>query len=400
MCGKAAPANLLDLGLTTAEPAPDKNRETIMPGKTPSRAAGACAIVAALALGAGQLHAAARSVETVCGADNVEDMVDLPGTRWILGGGMGDRYFQGGGLHLIDKERGMVRKLQPAMAEGTAAQAPYDGCPGPVPAAAFSAHGLSLVTAADGTHRLFVVNHGARESIEVFAVETDGGEPAVRWIGCVLAPDTAMTNSVAGRPDGSLVLSASSAGDTPVPSFHALSQKPAAEQGHEWDDGQVAAQPGALFTWNREEGWRKVPNSALPGNNGVELSRDGQWAFVNSWPGQSMTRLPLDPARGEPVTVPLGFKADNLRWSDEGTLVATGQAADVKEVIACTFGDGSNCAIAYRAVAIDPATLAVTPLFSAEGTDRFGAATVGLRTGGNLWLGSLRSHCIARVPAR
>lgn len=365
--------------------------------KNRSHLLGLGSLLAAAAMGAAQVQAAAPALETLCGADNVEDMVPVPGTRWIIGSGMGDRYFQGGGLHLIDTQRTTVRKLAPRITPAMKAAAPYDQCPGPVAVDHFSAHGLSLIATPDGSLKLYVVNHGGRESIEVFAVEKGPQEPVLTWIGCVLTPATAMSNSIAAHPDGSLVLSASNAGSAPFPSFYELSMRPPAAQGHEWDDQGGEAQLGALFAWTREKGWQEIPGSALPGNNGIELSRDGKWAFVNSWPGESVTRLPLDPTLGQPTTVKLGFKADNIRWSTDGTLIATGQLADVKHVIACTFGDGSGCAIGYRSVAIDPVTLEATPLYSGTGSNRFGAATVGVKASGSLWLGSLRSHCIARV---
>ena len=354
-------------------------------------------LLALTACCAGQLQAAAAPVTLVCGAANVEDMVALQGTPWIVGGGMGDRYFQGGGLHLIDTRTNRIGKAELAMAVDARPEAPYDACPGPVSAAQFSAHGVNAVAGPDGTHRLYVVNHGGRESIEIFGVVTTSDVPVVQWIGCVLTPDMVMTNAIAAKQDGTLVLSASNAGTARMPSFYELSQRPPADQGHEWDGETAGQQKGLVLTWTREQGWRPVANSALPGNNGIELSRDGQWAYVNAWSGESVTRIPLDPARGKPATAKLGFKADNIRWGDDGTLIATGQRATEQDVIACAFGTGSACAIPYRAVAIDPETLAVAPLYDGAGSDRFGAATVGLKTGDALWLGSLRSDCVARV---
>ncbi|AZI37286.1 hypothetical protein NT2_01_02300 [Caenibius tardaugens NBRC 16725] len=344
-----------------------------------------------------QVQAAATPITLVCGAANVEDMAALRGTPWIVGGGMGDRYFQGGGLHLIDTRTNRIHKAELAMAADARPEAPYDACPGPVSPAQFSAHGVNAALGPDGAYRIYAVNHGGRESIEIFRAAITSGTPVLQWIGCVLTPDTVMTNAIAAQADGTLVLSASNAGTARLPSFYALSQRPPAEQGHEWDGETAGQQKGLVLTWTREQGWAPVANSALPGNNGIELSRDGQWAYVNAWSGESVTRIPLDPARGKPVTAKLGFKADNIRWGDDGTLIATGQRATEQEVIACAFGDGSACAIPYRAAVIDPETLAVTPLYDGKGSDRFGAATVGLKTGNALWLGSLRSDCVARV---
>jgi hypothetical protein len=40
--------------------------------------------------------------ELICGVEHVEDMVQLPGTPWIVGSGIGGHFFQSGGLHLIN----------------------------------------------------------------------------------------------------------------------------------------------------------------------------------------------------------------------------------------------------------------------------------------------------------
>ena len=81
--------------------------------KNRSHLLGLGSLLAAAAMGAAQVQAAAPAFETLCGADNVEDMVPILGTHWIIGSGMGDRYFQGGGLHLIDTQRVTIRKLAP-----------------------------------------------------------------------------------------------------------------------------------------------------------------------------------------------------------------------------------------------------------------------------------------------
>lgn len=344
-----------------------------------------------------QTLAAAEPDKLVCGFENVEDMVEVPGTPWIIGSGIGDKFFQSGGLHLIHEETATGRKMVLNMADTLVARAPYDECPGPVNAELFSAHGLSLVSNGDGKQTLYVVNHGARESIEVFEVTSSPEDVTLEWIGCVETPANAMSNSVAGRPDGSLVMSASGASEKPMPGFHDLSRMNL-ELGGEGDetDGE-AMQYGAVFTWTREAGWKKVEGSELPGNNGIELSKDGKWAFVNSWPGKSVTHMPLDPALGESREIKLSFNPDNIRWSDDGKLVATGQVADMKAVAACVMTDSPNCPLDYRAAVVDPETYEVTALFDGTGTEHFGVATIGLKTGGSLWLGAVRSDCVAKV---
>jgi len=331
--------------------------------------------------------------EIICGVDNVEDMVALPGTPWIVGSGIGGLFFQSGGLHLINEDDHTAKKLTLDLSPGLKPRAPYDQCPGPADAGLFSAHGLSLVARDGGGYSLYAVNHGGRESIEVFDVTPTDGEPQFTWIGCVLTPDTAASNSVAARPDGSLVMSASGASDTPMPSFAEMAELVKAGK-----EMPAMSPMGAVFTWSRNAGWNRVPNSELEGNNGIELSKDGKWAWVNSWPSSSVTYMPLDPALGKSREVKLPFKPDNIRWSDDGKLVATGHLASEEDVGNCVLsGNAKSCAIDYMSASIDPDTFAVTQLFHGKGTERLGTATITLKTARNLWIGSVSSKCIGRV---
>ena len=350
-------------------------------------------IIAAMALSATAVEAAGGGPLLICGVSNVEDMVALPNSPWIIGSGIGDRFFQKGGLHLINEEGLTAVRLEPAMPEQARPKAPYDQCPGPVPVQQFSAHGLHLTANRDGSSQLFAVNHGGRESIEIFEVMPTPGQPRLSWIGCVLSPKTALGNAVAVRPDGELVLSASVAGDQPVPSFYDLSRQTVPVQ-----NAEAGATPkGALFIWNRQKGWRKVPASERAGNNGIELSKDGKWAYVNGWYEESVSLIPLDPSLGRARKIRLDFKPDNIRWSYDGKLVTTGHVGTTAQVGNCVMIGGTHCAIDYRSAEIDPRTLQVTRLFDGKGTSQFGTATIGLKTKDALWLGSVRSACIRRV---
>lgn len=358
-----------------------------------------CAAVATTALLATQAGADLPD-DLICGFVNVEDMVPLPGTRWIIGSGLGDNFFQKGGLHLFNQDTASGRKVLLNMDPAQKAQPPFDRCPGPADAEKFSAHGLALKANTDGSHNLYVVNHGGRESIEVFRVTAETGQaPRFAWIGCVLSPGTAMANAVTVRKDGSLVMSASFAGETRLTPIAEI-----AEKGIRMDPKQAAEAAkamiyGALFTWNRDAGWKKVSGSELIGNNGIEMAADDHWAFVNSHPGASVNLLPLEPGLGKAREIKLDFLPDNIRYGYDGKLVATGHVATPQQVGACVQANDPHCAISYRAAEIDPQTFAVRRLFDGTGTRDFGLATIGLKTREALWLGAARGTCVAKVSA-
>src|SRR5215210_6410294 len=83
----------------------------------------------------------------ICGVQNPEDLVLVPGTQWLVASGMAP----GSGLHLVDTRAKMVRNLYPAAAPSVRAdRAKYGNCPGPLDAKQAVLHGLSLRQAQPG----------------------------------------------------------------------------------------------------------------------------------------------------------------------------------------------------------------------------------------------------------
>ncbi|HKX55852.1 MAG TPA: hypothetical protein VJN01_07120, partial [Xanthomonadales bacterium] len=139
----------------------------------------------------------------VCGLQNAEDLVQVPGTQWIIASSMAP----GVPLYLIDASA----KTWGAFYPGTSGKAQPDterfaDCPGPPDTSKWVTHGLSLQPGSGGNSTLYVVSHGGREAIEVFDVVVNGDQPQLVWIGCLLTPEGMQANSVASRPDGSLLI--------------------------------------------------------------------------------------------------------------------------------------------------------------------------------------------------
>jgi len=341
-----------------------------------------------------------NDIHLICGAENVEDMVALPGTDWIVGSGIGDSFFQRGALHLINERRMTAETVRLDFSPRLRPIARYNRCPAPPGANEFSAHGMGLRPRSNGTYDLFVMNHGGRESVEVFRIVLSKGKPNFRWIGCIATPPNAMGNSVAVTRDGTVVLSAFTAADHPLPSMVSLSKAAPSDRPERPGEFKFKASQGALFTWNRRDGWTKLANSELNGNNGLELSADDKWVFVNSWSDRRIVRVALKNGAGDNRSVHVDFMPDNLRWSFDGKLVATGQdVADPREVFACTKSSGSHCPTAYAVAEVDPGSLSAKTIYRANAMESFGTATIGLRTRRGLWLGSVRSQCIGYVNA-
>jgi len=82
-------------------------------------------------------------VEFVCGPRNAEDLVLVPGTRWIIASGMA----AGAGFYLIDSDSGDWSALQTRERPDAVA---YPNCPSAPTVAALETHGLNIRAGSGG----------------------------------------------------------------------------------------------------------------------------------------------------------------------------------------------------------------------------------------------------------
>src|SRR5437868_3177436 len=123
-------------------------------------------VVLAVAAGAVRVGSAgceaAGKVQFVCGQAGPEDLIVVPGGRWMISSGM----VANGALRLIDLRDHTTTVLFPGT--GTAERLDktlYSSCPGPIDPSEgvkFRAHGLYLRRTGAGQYRLFMVHHGNR----------------------------------------------------------------------------------------------------------------------------------------------------------------------------------------------------------------------------------------------
>jgi hypothetical protein len=307
--------------------------------------------------------AAVTGVAVACGQEAPEDLYALPGDQWVVASAMAGT----GGINAVRvSDRTSVRLYPSPSARRQYDAKNYPGCPGPPDATAdarFTTHGLWLEPGRGANRKLFVVGHGSRESIEVFAVDTRGSTPTLTWIGCVIAPNPVGLNSVRGLPDGGFIAS----------NFLARGITPQEQQ-----KMMAGERNGELWEWHAKSGWAKVPGSEAAGANGLELSDDGKWLYVAAWGSQSFFRLSrgrTPPVREE---IPLGFRVDNLHRARDGSLLAAGQAQSASKI-----------------VKIDPKTLAVTIVVERADDPSFRGGTVAAEVGDRLWVGSYTGDRIA-----
>src|SRR4051812_19983856 len=109
----------------------------------------------------------------VWGPINAEDLVQVPGTDWVVTSGMTGPGATQGRLYAVDSRDYSCSELFPYRLSPALDAARFGEQP-PLDPDVFEPHGIDVMRRADGVAELFVVNHGGRESVEVFEVVLDG----------------------------------------------------------------------------------------------------------------------------------------------------------------------------------------------------------------------------------
>jgi hypothetical protein len=297
----------------------------------------------------------------VCSLINVEDFLPVEDGHWLVGSSL---KLGSAGLYLIDTAAKTARPVELSIASQPDPR--YAGCPAP-DLKRLMTHGLDVVPGRNGLSTVYAVNHGGRESVEIFRLNP--AADTAEWIGCAILPEGANGNAVASLPRGGFV----------VTKFMDTRDK----QGFQHMlAGQVT---GTVYRWSTGKGFTEVPGTRLPGDNGVVASRDGRWLFVNAYGSRQIYRVPLF-GHGKRSLVEVDFDPDNLRWAPDGTLFVTGQFLTPGKPAG---QDG------WAAVRLDPATMSVTPLVKEPGRPQFADATSTVQVGDTLWFCTFRGDRIA-----
>ncbi len=268
--------------------------------------------------------AAAGGMNFVCGLKNVEDLLPIARGRWLVGSSYQDG---SAGLYLIDTATKSARGVQFSVAAKPDPRFPACAAPD------FShllTHGLDVVDGPRGVATVYAVNHGGRESVEIFRVRA--ATATAEWIGCVVLPENAIGNAVAALPHGGFVVSKFLDKRDPHGIQNVMK-------------GQVN---GTVYRWRMGAGFREVTDTQLSGDNGVAVTPDGRWLFVNAYGTHEVVRVALS-GHHERRAVKVDFNPDNLRWAPDGRLFVTGQFRQLGPAPAMTAGR-RYCSIRRRCV--------------------------------------------------
>ncbi|TCV67440.1 hypothetical protein [Neorhizobium sp. S3-V5DH] len=317
-------------------------------------------------------------LQFLCGIQVPEDLISLPGERWIVASGMAP----GSGLHLIDADKKEWKRwIAPAASSATA---PFDMCPSQAPSDELQLHGLHARDNGNGHVTLYAVNHGGseplekmnigreREAIEVFDIDMTGEEPMLSWQGCVPMPDRLVANSVASGPDGAVYATVMLHPDNTM------------------EDLWAGKPTGAIYKWTPETAIFKImPGTERTGNNGIEVSSDGSALYVTSQEGVTKLSNTSPATQLDTIKIPGGVP-DNIHWVGE-KLVVAGPRTDLCPPTA----EGAPCLSGYHVSYLDPNSLSLKPLAKGAESPKYGGTSVGLPVGQTLWLGSYSSDRVA-----
>jgi hypothetical protein len=325
----------------------------------------------------------ASGFELLCGQSRPEDLARIPGTRWLIASG----FSAGAGLKLVDTA---ARSLRPAYTGATADSGWSTGalphCSTAPDPKLFNTQGLSLRAAGEGKHVLYVVNHGGRESIEVFEVDARPDVPTLTWRGCVMLPAALAANSVASYTDGTLLVTV------------------LVHPGDTYADFVEGRNTGGVYQWRPgTAGFQLIPGTELPGNNGIETAADDSGFFVVAFGRHAILRYSRQEPGSPPVqSVAPGFMPDNVHW-DGGRLITAGMMYDepacggTRKVIDGR-ADDMRCHRGTVVAELDPELMTFRIVAYAPPDPSFNGASAAVLVGNQLWLGSYQSDCLAYLP--
>jgi SMP-30/gluconolaconase/LRE-like protein len=321
--------------------------------------------------------APAGGLNFICGVENPEDLVLVPNSRWMVASGMAP----GSGLHIVDTNAKTAASIYAtSTASARADKTKYANCPAPLDPKQAVLHGLSLRPAQKGRFTVYATNHGGRESIEVFELDTTGATPTATWIGCVLMPMNMAANSVAAFRDGTLVATV-----LILP-------------GKTFEDAFAQKNTGAVFQWKPgQPTFTMIPGTELSANNGIDTSADDHEFFVASTTTKRIIAFSRDKPGAKLRTAQLkDFGPDNVRWTAENTLITAGMIDDEPSCGGPPKTEaGIRCPRGYVVATIDPKTMAVTVVARGPATPAFTGTAIAMRTNNELWLGSFFADRLA-----
>jgi hypothetical protein len=312
-------------------------------------------------------------IEILCGTRSPEDLELTPDGKFLIVSQFVNGAGPGAGLTLFDLAKKSYSKIavsaEPGKDWGDSA------CPGPI-GEMLRPHGTSLSKRANGAIELYVVNHGVRQSMEMFELKRAAGSWELVWHGCVVAAQE--YNDVAALPDGGYIATHPTALRTQGDNSNLLSGQPT----------------GYVSRWTPGKGETELPGTRIGYPNGVVVSPDGRFMYVNAWTAREVHKYDLKEGK-ETGMVKLDFMPDNLTWTAQRRLLAAGVKGARGD---CPSGSGAPCIQGFGVAEIDPAKMESRTVFDSQGKGALiSGVSVALQAGRSVYIGSFQGDRIVRV---
>ena len=323
----------------------------------------------------------------LCGWQNPEDMVALPDGRHVIvseyGGLNGEK---SGTLSLLDLETETRQLLYNGDSIQGAGPWGASDCLA-APGKEFSPHGIHLSHRANGQMQLLAVQHGGRESVEMFEVTKSTDSWNLTWQGCVIPPDGSTLNDIVATPEGGfLTTHMMTRRDNALGKFYEFMKS-----------SMFGVESSHVLAWQPNEGFNQLTSSKGVMANGLEIAPDGETIFVNYSLNGEVRRINRHSDKVEASNQSLP-PLDNVTWTPDGQLLVAGALADMMDMMACTNPETGNCPGAFAIIAVDPQTLESETIYEGGPNTPSGAGTVGLRVSdGSLLIGTFAGDRIVRV---
>jgi hypothetical protein len=314
------------------------------------------------------------NAEILCGTRSPEDLEMTPDGKYLIvsqfvngpaGAGVA-------GLALLDLTKKTYSKMtitaEPRKDWGDAA------CPGPA-GDALRPHGISLGKRSNGAWQLYVVNHGGRQSMEMFELRRSADRWELVWHGCEISMQE--FNDVAVLKDGGFIATHPTALRAQGDTTDLFSGKPS----------------GFVSRWSADKGEVELPGTRAGYPNGVLVSADGRYMYFNAWTAKEVHKYDLK-AQKETGMVKLDFLPDNITWDKKRMLAAGVKGARGD----CPAGSGAPCIQGFGVAEIDPANMAAKTVFDSEGKGALiSGVSVALGVGDAIYVGAFQGDRLVRV---
>lgn len=299
----------------------------------------------------------------ICGLGNSEDAVRLGTTHWAIATRLERDPAMTSGFYLIDLQ---ARRASELVTDDTRPADPrFKACPGPMDPKKLVTHGLDVHWLSPAHGELYAVNHGGRESIEVYDLRLASGGAHMQWIGCVVIPADTLTNAVAFVPGGMAVTSFGQRDDKDLAKLR---------------KGEPS---GFVAMWSPAAGWHHLPNTQFAGNNGIAWNAGDNTLYVNGWGDGTLHVVPLRPGAAASTIKLTDIHPDNAHFLPDGSLLIAGQTGNPDVIMGC--GLGPVCPMDSNVVLFDVHAKKVIEQISAKATPTFGAASTAILFDHQYW---------------